>query len=196
MKLRLNKVFLLLFFSYFPFFGQKKLPDLELKDIKIQYAEPAEKVKLKENEILVSFFSTGGLSYELHINNFVFTQNSNVEYSKEKVYYKHGKKHRTERIKLSPERQSKLLEIINSEFFLNFSKFTQNDFQHSRNNHQICRDNYVDDTPENFVIIKQNNKTSELFVYLPKANQNCTEENSPLRKFINLHEFFGIDLNR
>lgn len=196
MKLQLNNFFLLLIFCSYPFFGQKKLPDLELTDSKIQYPESAEKVKLKDNEILVSFFSTGGLSYELHIDNFVFKKDGKIKYTKEEVFFKRGKKHKVKILDLSYEKQSKIFEIINSEFFLNFSKLTQNDFQHSRNNHQICRDNYVHDATENFVIIKQNNNTSELFVYLLKENENCTEENSPLRKFINLHEFFGIGLSR
>lgn len=153
------------------------------------------KIALKENELLVSFFSDGGLGYHLRINNFVFRNNCQVTYTKEEVYFKNGKKYNKTKQKLDSRTQKRLFEIINSDFVYAFTKLSMKDFTASSINNQICRKNYVDDAPTDYVVLKQNNKILQISVYLPKSNESCTTENSPLHQFIKLHDIFGIRLN-
>ena len=176
--------------------AQIEPPILNLENsIKIKNPDAIEKVKLKKNEILISFFQDGGLGYQLDINNFVFKENGKVFHTKERVYYRNGKKHHAENQKLSRLREVELFEVINSDYFISFSKLTQANFKASSKNNQICSTSFVDDAPTNYIIIKQNNKQKEISVYLPKANEYCTEKSSTLSKFIKLHNLFGVQLD-
>jgi hypothetical protein len=45
-------------------------------------------------------------------------------------------------------------------------------------------------------MITQNGKQNTIMVYLPKNNANAVLKGSPLMKFIQLHQLFGIELER
>jgi len=45
-------------------------------------------------------------------------------------------------------------------------------------------------------MITRNGKANKIMVYLPKNNMKCSDENSPLMKFIELHQLFNIELDR
>ena len=64
-----------------------------------------------------------------------------------------GKKHKKRRIFVSDLQKESLKKIIHSDFFFDFVKYTQNDFKYSKNNHQICNNSKIDDTPKNFIMI-------------------------------------------
>lgn len=177
-------------------FAQNNLPDLKLKN-NIDRKDDVQKIlKLKNNEIAVSFFTNGGMMYQFDINNFIFKDNGEVIQNKEKIFYKRGKKHRRENIKISPEKKENLKEIIHSDLFKVFSKYTQSDFKYSANTHQICNKSFIDDAPENFVMITQKGRQNKIMVYLPKLNEKCSQKESPLMRFIQLHEVFDVILER
>lgn len=177
-------------------FAQNSLPDLPLKDQIDQNNEVQKLLKLKNNEIAVSFYTNGGLGYQFTIDNFIYKENGDIVHDKEKIYFKRGKKHQRDKIKVGESEKIDLKDIIQSEFFKDFARYTQTDFQYSEKNHQICATGNIDDAPENFVMITQNGKQNTIMVYLPKANATCSAEGSPLMKFIQLHQLFGIELER
>lgn len=188
--------FLILLVVASSIYGQNKLPNLELAQ-KIDYKNDVQKtLKLKNNDIAVSFYTSGGMAYRYDIDNFIFRENGNVDYFKESIYFKHGKKYKKKKISLTNSEKMKLEEIIQSDFFIKFSKFTQQDFKYSSNNHQICAGNFVDDAPENFLMISQKKKQTNIMVYLPKNNLKCSDKDSPLAKFVKMHNLFGIELVR
>ena len=195
--------FLQLFFVFISisFFSQDSLPILMIEnslrsDNDEQETDVRKALKLKEDEIAVTFYTNGGLSYHLYIDNFIFKKNGSVSRFQYEIFFKRGKKRKRKKIVLSETKEVELKEIIRSDFFIDFSKFTQSDFKYSENNHQICGRGYIDDSPENFVMITQNEKQSNIMVYLPKNNIKCSSPNSPLIKFVELHELFGINLER
>lgn len=181
-------------------FGQNILPNLNLSS-SINFKNNSEGsdvknlLKLKNDEIAVSFYTNGGLGYHLNIDNFIFNQNGDVKHYREEIYYKNGKKHKKSRVFLSDLQKENLKRIINSDLFFDFVKYTQDDFKYSEKNHQICDKYYIDDAPENFIMITQGKKQTNIMVYLPKRNEKCSEENSPLKKFIKLYEKFNIKLS-
>jgi len=187
---------LILFIFPILIIAQNSLPDLPLKNSIDINNEVQKLLKLKNNEIAVSFYTNGGLGYQFTIDNFIYKENGDVLHYKEKVYFKKGKKHQKNKVIIDEAKEADLKKIINSAFFKYFAKYTQADFRHSEKNHQICATNYVDDAPENFVMITQNGKQNTIMVYLPKNNAKCSTENSPLMKFIKLHEMFGIEIDR
>lgn len=183
------------------FFGQNTLPDLKLSNsVNLKSDEEVKDVysllKLKDNEIAVSFYTNGGLGYHLYIDNFIFKTDGNVSHYKDEIYFKRGKISKKKKIEISDLKQLELKQIIQSDFFKNFSKYTQDDFKYSANNHQICSGGYFDDAPENFVMITQNGKQTNIMVYLPKNNLKCSAEDSPLMKFVDLHKYFNVVLDR
>ena len=107
-----------------------------------------------------------------------------------------GKKHKKRRIFVSDLQKESLKKIIHSDFFFDFVKYTQNDFKYSENNHQICSGSMIDDAPENFIMITQNKRSNNIMVYLPINNMKCSDEDSPLMKFVKLHQLFNIELDR
>lgn len=187
-----------LLFLIFPLliFTQNRLPDLHLKKSTDKSNDVNNTFKIRKNEIAISFYTNGGLGYHYEIDNFIFNNNNQVRYEKSKIYYKKGKKYKKEIIYLSQKEQDKLKEIIHSDLFATFSKYSQSDFQYSENNHQICAKGSIDDAPENFVMITQNGMQSTIMVYLPTNNINCSFADSPLMKFIELHRLFGIEIER
>ncbi|WP_312342691.1 hypothetical protein [Chryseobacterium binzhouense] len=194
---------LILIFTIFStvIFGQSMLPNLNLSN-SVDFKNDSESnevknlLKLKKDEIAVSFYTNGGLGYHLYIDNFIFKENGNVKHYKEEVYFKRGKKFKKRNIKLSELEKIRLKNIVKSDFFENFSKLTQTNFQYSQNNHQICATGFINDAPENFIMITQNNKSNIIMVYLPINNIKCSYEESPLMKFIELHRLFNIKLDR
>lgn len=178
------------------FFAQNSLPDLPLKDQTDQNNEVQKLLKLKNNEIAVSFYTNGGLGYQFNIDHFIYKENGDIVHDKEKIYFKRGKKHQREKIKIGESEKTDLKDIIQSEFFRDFAKFTQADFRYSEKNRQICATGNVDDAPENFVMITQNGKQNTIMVYLPQTNAACSAEDSPLMRFIQLHQLFGVALER
>ena len=198
-----NMKFTVFFFLIFStiLFGQNILPDLNLAssiDIKNYSEENDVKnlLKLKNDEIAVSFYTNGGLGYHLNIDNFIFNQDGDVKHNREEIYYKNGKKHKKRRIFVSDLQKESLKKIIHSDFFFDFVKYTQNDFKYSENNHQICSGSMIDDAPENFIMITQNKRSNNIMVYLPINNMKCSDEDSPLMKFVKLHQLFNIELDR
>ncbi|WP_312768029.1 hypothetical protein [Epilithonimonas sp.] len=185
-------------FLIFPvlIFAQNSLPDLYLKNGIDKNNDVQNLLKLKKNEISVSFYTNGGLIPEYLIDNFIFKQNNRVVHQKAKIFYKKGGKYQNNIINISKEKEDELKKIINSDLFSTFSKYSQADFQYSQNNHQICAKGYIDDAPENFIMIIQNGMQSTIMVYLPKNNINCSTKDSPLMKFIELHRLFGIEIER
>ena len=96
-----NMKFTVFFFLIFStiLFGQNILPDLNLPssiDIKNHSEENDVKnlLKLKNDEIALSFYTNGGLGYHLNIDNFIFNQDGDVKHNREEIYYKNGKKHK------------------------------------------------------------------------------------------------------
>ena len=182
-------------------FGQNILPNLNLSN-SINFKNDTEGndvknlLKLKNDEIAVSFYTNGGLGYHLNIDNFIFKENGKIEHYKEEIFYKKGKKHTKRNVKLSELEKVQFKNIVQSDFFQNFSKLTQSDFIYSENSHQICSNSKIDDAPENFIMITQNQKQSTIMVYLPLNNMKCSGHNSPLMKFIELHKIFKIELDR
>lgn len=190
--------FIILIFVLFStvLFGQNILPNLELKN-NIDPKNDVQKIlKLKKNDIAISFYKNGGMMYQFDIDNFIFRESGKIKYYKEKIFFKRGKKYRKDEISLTTAEQTNLREIVESDFFKDFSKYTQKEFEFSENNHQICAGGYIDDAPENFIMITQNGKANKIMVYLPKNNMKCSDENSPLMKFIELHQLFNIELDR
>lgn len=187
-----------LLFLIFPLliFTQNRLPNLQLKKSADKSNDVNNTFKIRKNEIAISFYTNGGLGYHYEIDNFIFDNNNQVRYEKSKIYYKKGKKYKKEIIYLSQEEQDKLTKIIHSDLFATFSKYSQSDFQYSENNHQICAKGFIDDAPENFIMITQNGMQSTIMVYLPKNNITCSSADSPLMKFIELHRLFGIEIER
>ncbi|UMQ42975.1 hypothetical protein MKS83_04620 [Chryseobacterium sp. Y16C] len=175
-------------------FTQNSLPDLHLND-NIDVSNDVQKLlKLKGNEIAVSFYTNGGLGYQFTIDNFIYKENGDILHYKDKIYFKRGKKHERNKMKMIESEKTDLKSIVQSEFFRDFTKYTQADFRYSEKNHQICATDSIDDAPENFVMITQNGKQNTIMVYLPKNNAKCSAEGSPLMKFIQLHQLFGIEL--
>ena len=136
------------------------------------------------------------MGYHLHIDNFIFKENGKVKHYKQEIYYKRGKKYKKRNVKLSELQRIGLKNIIHSDFFQNFSKLTQRNFQYSENNHQICSGSNIDDAPENFIMITQNMRQTTIMVYLPMNNLKCSNEDSPLMKFVEMHNLFEIPLER
>ena len=54
----------------------------------------------------------------------------------------------------------------------------------------------IDDAPENFIMITQNKRSNNIMVYLPINNIKCSDKDSPLTKFVELHQLFNIELDR
>lgn|GEM_PF-1461323 len=195
--------YIVLIFTMFStgIFGQNMLPNLNLPN-SIDFKNDSESndvknlLKLKNDEIAVSFYTNGGLGYHLNIDNFIFKENGDVKHYKEEIFYKRRKKCKKRNVKLSEFKKNQLKNIIQSDFFQNFSKLTQTTFQYSENNHQICSSTSIDDAPENFVMIMQNQKQNTTMVYLPLNNLNCSRKDSPLMKFVELHKLFDIPLER
>ncbi len=195
--------FIVIIFTMFStvIFGQNMLPNLNLPN-SIDFKNDSESndvknlLKLKNDEIAVSFYTNGGLGYHLNIDNFIFKENGKVKYYKEEIYFKRGKKFKKRNVNLSEIEEIKLKNVMQSDFFQNFSKLIQANFQYSQNNHQICATGFVDDAPENFLMITQNKKQTIIMVYLPKNNLKCSEENSPLMQFVEMHNLFGIPIER
>lgn len=175
---------------------QNNLPDLNLSGSIDKKNEVQKYLKLKDNDIAVSFYTEGGLAYFAKIDNFIFRKNGDIEHLKEEIFYKNGKRHRKNIIQLTSSQKMKFKEIIHSDLFKGFSKYTQANFKYSSRNHQICNGSLVDDAPENFLMITQKRKQTNIMVYLPKSNIYCSEENSPLMKFVELHNLFNIELDR
>ncbi len=193
-KMKVLKLILLIFPMLI--FAQNSLPDLHLNNRTDAGNEVQKLLKLKGNEIAVSFYTNGGLSSQFDIDHFIYKENGDVLHYQDKIYFKKGKKHRRNRKEIDASREIELKKMINSAFFKDFVTYTQADFRYSEKNHQICATNYVDDAPENFVMITQNGKQNTIMVYLPKNNATCSAENSPLMKFIELHRLFGITIDR
>ena len=106
------------------------------KDVIVDWVKPFGTIfinllKLKNDEIAVSFYTNGGLGYHLHIDNFIFNQDGDVKHNREEIYYKNGKKHKKRRIFVSDLQKESLKKIIHSDFFFDFVKYTQNDFKYS-----------------------------------------------------------------
>ncbi len=182
-------------------YGQYKHPTLNLSNsISLKNNSEENEVqnllKLKKDEIAVSFYTNGGLGYHLNIDNFIFKKNGNLKHYKEEVYFKRGKKLKKRNIKISEIEKIKLKNLVQSDFFQNFSKLTQANFQYSENNHQICATSSIDDASENFIMITQNEKSNSIMVYLPLNNLKCSDENSPLAQFVEMHRLFGIPIER
>ena len=192
--------FIFLIFSIV-LFGQDILPNLNLSN-SIDFKNDSEGndvknlLKLKNDEIAVSFYTNGGLGYHLKIDNFIFNENGKVKHYKEEIYYKRGKKFKKRNVKLSELQKNQFKNIIQSEFFLTFSKFDQNDFAVIGGHDFSCDNNYIDDAPENFIIITQNKKSKTIKVYLPKNKLKCAKKDSPLVKFVELHKLFNIKIDK
>lgn len=192
--------FLLLLFSL-TFSSQNTLPLLNFSKDNFKHFEDYQKdvkklLNLKQDEICVSFYTTGGLAYSLNIDNFIFKRNEKIVHYREKVFYKYGKKHRKNKIPITKEKNKQLWDVIQSEFFINFSEYSQSNFKFSENTHQICSKTSIGDAPENYIMISQNNKQTIIMVYLPLNNLKCSKENSPLMNFVKLHKLFDVEIER
>lgn len=192
--MKVIKIILLLFPILI--FTQNSLPDLQVKDNIDKNDKVQKLLKLKNNEIAVSFYTNGGLAYQFNIDHFIYKESGDVLHYQEKIYFKGGKKHRRNKMKITESKKTDLKNSIQSGFFRDFTKYTQADFQYSEKNHQICATDTIDDAPENFVMIAQKGKQNTIMVYLPKNNAKCSSEESPLMKFIQLHQLFGVELER
>lgn len=181
--------------------GQNTLPILNFSNDNFKHFEDYQKdvkklLKLKNDEICVSFYSTGGMAYSLNIDQFIFKQNEEINHYHEQVFFKKGKKHKKKKITISDEKLERLNKVIHSDLFKNFSEYTQSNFKFSENNHEICGKGSIQDAPENYIMISQNDKQCIIMVYLPLKNLKCSEENSPLSKFVELHQLFDVEIKR